>query len=113
MADCCFGPITDGNNLTPVNVKRLNPHTNGAAQMRNSGSSFRMIDVMQAVCVSMTLLGWGRPDQDEFTTARVSRSGPKSLALSMERISASLVLARFTRLLMVPTAHPQICAASS
>src|SRR5262245_7381005 len=44
----------------------------------------------------------------EFATARVSRSGPKSLALSIDRISASLLLARLTRLLMVPTAHPQI-----
>jgi hypothetical protein len=49
----------------------------------------------------------------EFATARVSRSGPKSLALSIDRIPASLLLARLTRLLMVPTAHPQICAASS
>ena len=44
----------------------------------------------------------------EFATARVSRSGPKSLALSIDRISASLLLARLTRLLMVPTAQPQI-----
>jgi len=44
----------------------------------------------------------------EFATARVSRSGRKSLALSIERISVSLLLARFIRLLMVPTAHPQI-----
>jgi hypothetical protein len=49
----------------------------------------------------------------EFATARVSRSGPKSLALSIERISASRLLARLTRLLIVPTAHPQIWAASS
>src|SRR5262249_27310808 len=54
-----------------------------------------------------------RVNRSELTTARVSRSGPKSLASSMERISASRPLARFTRLLMVPTAHPQIRAASS
>jgi hypothetical protein len=49
-----------------------------------------------------------RVNISELTTARVSRSGPKSLASWMERISASRPLARFTRLLIVPTAHPQI-----
>jgi hypothetical protein len=49
----------------------------------------------------------------EPTAARVSWSGPKSSALSIERIVASRLRARLTRLLMVPTAQPQICAASS
>jgi len=47
------------------------------------------------------------------STARVARSGPKSSTLSMARRSASRVRARLTRLLMVPTAQPQIAAASS
>jgi hypothetical protein len=46
-------------------------------------------------------------------TARVARSGPKSSTPSMARRSASRVRARLTRLLMVPTAQPQIAAASS
>ncbi len=48
-----------------------------------------------------------------LATARLFTSGPKSLASSMARISASRLRARLTRLLMVPTAQPQICAASS
>ena len=47
------------------------------------------------------------------STARVARSGPKSSTLSIAKRSASLVRARFTRLLIVPTAQPQIAAASS
>src|ERR1700685_3575805 len=46
-------------------------------------------------------------------TAREARSGPKSSMLSMDRRSARRVRARLTRLLMVPTAQPQIAAASS
>jgi len=48
-----------------------------------------------------------------LNTARVARSGPKSLTLSMCSKFASRVRARLTRLLMVPTAHPHISAASS
>src|SRR4029453_9486086 len=47
------------------------------------------------------------------STARVVSSGPKSSALLTCSNSASRVRARLTRDLMVPTAHPQIPAASS
>ena len=46
-------------------------------------------------------------------TARVCWSGPKSSAPSIAISSASRVRARLTRDLMVPTAQPQILAASS
>ena len=47
------------------------------------------------------------------STAWVVRSGAKSSTLSMARICAKRVRARCTRLLIVPTRHPQISAASS
>jgi hypothetical protein len=47
------------------------------------------------------------------STAWVVRSGAKSSMLSMARICASRARARCTRLLIVPTRHPQISAASS
>jgi hypothetical protein len=46
-------------------------------------------------------------------TARVVSSGPKSSALLTCSNSASLVRARLTRDLIVPTAQPQMPAASS
>src|SRR6267154_1608068 len=46
-------------------------------------------------------------------TAWVVLSGPRSGPPSIARSSASRVRARLTRLLIVPTALPQICAASS
>jgi hypothetical protein len=46
-------------------------------------------------------------------TARVCSSGPNSSALSIDISSASRVRARLTRDLMVPTAQPQMWAASS
>src|SRR5665213_3107112 len=46
-------------------------------------------------------------------TARVVSSGPKSLVPSIDINSASRVRARLTRDLMVPTAQPQMLAASS
>lgn len=46
-------------------------------------------------------------------TARICSSGPKSSAASIDINSASRVRARLTRDLMVPTAHPQMWAASS
>jgi hypothetical protein len=55
----------------------------------------------------------GQPRPPALRMARVDWSGPKSSALSMERRSASLVRALLTLLLMVPTAHSQIAAASS
>src|SRR5947208_9384308 len=47
------------------------------------------------------------------STARISWSGPKSSALSIDINSARRVRARLTRLLIVPTAQPQMPAASS
>ena len=58
-------------------------------------------------------IGAAPADRLELTTVRVARSAPRSLASSMERISASRSLARFAGLLMVPTADPQIWAARS
>jgi hypothetical protein len=47
------------------------------------------------------------------STAWVVRSGAKSSTLSMASICANRARARCTRLLIVPTRHPQISAASS
>jgi hypothetical protein len=46
------------------------------------------------------------------STARVCRSGPNSSALLIDSNSANRVRARLTRDLMLPTAQPQILAAS-
>src|SRR5262245_27480905 len=74
-------------NLTPMRVAPTQGNVEGAACARRQDR---------------------RVKRSELTTARVSRSGPKSLVSSMDRISASRPLARLTRLLIVPTAHPQI-----
>ena len=47
------------------------------------------------------------------TIASVEGSGPNSRAVDTPSSSASLARARLTRLLMVPTAQPEIAAASS
>jgi len=46
-------------------------------------------------------------------TARTVLAGPKSSVPSTYSMALSFERARLTRLLMVPTAHPQIAAASS
>jgi hypothetical protein len=55
------------------------------------------------------------PDQSSraLAAACISGSGLKACAPSMPRSSANLMRARLTRLLIVPTAQPQILAASS
>jgi RNA polymerase sigma-70 factor (ECF subfamily) len=53
--------------------------------------------------------GRREPPTAEPMTARVSRSGPKSSTLSIERISASRRRARFTRLLMVRAFAISLC----
>ena len=70
---------------------------------------------MRRFFVEIVLLtkGQGAPGSYPCSAARVMLSGPRSSISSTFRREARRKRARLTRLLMVPTAQPQICAVSS
>ena len=81
--------------------------------LRHSVKKRRLARAAFFVEIVLLTKGQGAPESYPCSAARVMLSGPRSSISSTFRREARRKRARLTRLLMVPTAQPQICAVSS